>query len=156
MITTYFRAILICALIIFILVGCNNEADLGPQNEEFFGTYMARDLKLVEDAAFKDSVIFTVIRNTTYSMLFYDVSPGGDIEFCSCEGTILDFGTAKASFDPTNITYTGQCSNRLPRGLFSADFINVPGEIHIEKRVQGTPAGGGDAYDSLYQLILIQ
>ncbi|KAA3632027.1 MAG: hypothetical protein DWP97_11875 [Calditrichaeota bacterium] len=146
--------IILSVLVVCIsLTGCENEPDLGPQDEKFVGTYLVRDLTLTEDEILEDSITFRVIRNTTYEMsIFYHIR--GLNEMCSNSGTILDFGTGKASFDPTNVA-GNNCQNRAPFGTFAADFINIPGEIHITKSVQGTDAQNV-YYDSLYQIILKQ
>ena len=136
-----------------LMSGCENEPDLGPQDEKFVGTYLVRDLTRTVDEILEDSITFSVIKNTTYDMtMFYHIR--GLNEMCSNSGTILDFGTAKASFDPTNIA-SNNCQNRSPFGTFAADFINYPGEIHISKSVQGTDAQNV-YYDSLYLIILKQ
>ena len=146
------KKIILCAVLTTTVVfGCNNEQDLGPENEEFVGTYLVRDLTIA-DSELKDSIIFNVKRNTTYSMFIYH-HISGTREMCSNSGTILDFGTGKASFDPTSVDTNGTCQNRAPFGTFQADFINHPGEIHITKSVKGVNSQN-EIYDSLYQIIL--
>ena len=143
---------LISSIFLLLLpIGCNNEGNLGPANEEFVGVYLMRDTQIAMSEKI-DSVIFTVFRNTTFSMIFYEGEGSGkDVDFCNCQGNIIDFGTAKASFDPTSISY-GNCDTlRIPRGLFSADFINYDSVIVIEKREPYS-----DVDDTLYQLILLK
>lgn len=151
------RIIIVTAvlLISFILGGCpNNSTDLGPADEEFVGTYMARDLKEVQQLAEFDSIFFSVIRGTTYSIDFlHAVNAQGDQGFCNHSGTILDFGTAKASFAPTSFSYSNCDSISIPRGTFVADFVNHGDTIWIYKQV--TDTASPQKYDSLYILKLL-
>ena len=143
-------------LISFILGGCpNNSSDLGPANEEFFGTFTVRDLKEVEQLAESDSIFFSVIRGTTYSIDYLNAANAqGDQSFCNHSGTIFDFGTAKASFVPTSLNYSNCDSASIPRGTFVADFINHGDTIWIYKQVTDTAAP--QKYDSLYMIKLMQ
>ncbi len=142
--------------VIFILSSCTEDNDqLGPENEEFVGTYMSRDLTLTENFILFDSVRFSIVQNTTYRMDFYELITGRDsIAFCDHGGTLLDFGTAKVSFDST-IFPNGSCDNlSLPRATFVADFINFADTIVITKQV--TDDNASPPYDSIFVLKLIK
>ena len=116
---------------------------------------MVRDLSIVQSAAKIDSLIFTTQRNTTYRMMFYKSSPVDPlVNFCYCEGTLIDFGTAKVSFAPTTIIRENCDTLRIPRGLFEADFRTHGDTVYIEKHVTG--GSSSSSYDSLYQLKLLK
>ncbi len=140
----------------FCLSSCTgNEGNLGADNEEFIGTYTARDLSEVIELASVDSVSFTVRRGTTYSLRFFEGANSQDaIDFCNHDGTILDFGTAKASFDPTSISYQNCDTAAIPRGTFVADFINHGDTVFISK--QSTDTASPPVYDSMYILKLLK
>jgi len=152
------KILFIVILLIFsvVFVGCpDNQSNLGSQNEEFSGTYMARDLKLVEALTAVDSINFTVIRSTTYRLDFYEgASSLDDIDFCDHTGTLLDFGTGKVSFDPTSITPNNCDTLKVPRGTFVADFINHGDTVWIYKQV--TDNAATPPYDSLYMMKIIK
>ena len=66
----YFLLILI---LILIYGGCSEEDDLGPPDEEFMGTYMVRDLGVVQASAKIDSVIFSIINGPSTDSSEYSV-----------------------------------------------------------------------------------
>jgi hypothetical protein len=137
--------------LIFSFTNCSKEDDLGPPNEEFMGVYTARDRSDVIDLAKVDSVIFAIQRNTTYDLIFFKSTPVDKlVDFCNCGGTLLDFGTGKASFDPTFIVRVNCDTLRIPRGEFGADFRNHGDTLYLEREVTG------NGYDSLYQFILLK
>ncbi len=150
-----FILILAILLISLMLGGCpNNSADLGPANEEFVGTYMARDLKEVAHLAVTDSIYFSVNRGTTYSIDFLNAENAqGEQSFCDHSGTIFDFGTGKASFVPTVVSYNNCDSSSIPRGTFAADFINHGDTIWLYKQV--TDSSLLQEYDSLFIIKVI-
>ncbi len=147
---------LVVLLSSFLLIGCpDNQSNLGPSNEDFVGTYMIRDSLLVEELAKIDSIRFSVVRNTTYSLQFFQADSLDIVDFCDHSGTILDFGTGKASFDPTSISYNNCDTLNVPRGTFVADFINHGDTVWIYKNVSGKDIAGTD-YDSLYIIKFLQ
>ena len=139
-----------------LLCGCNKKPDLSPENEDFYGTYLVRDLTVVQSAGSLDSVYFQIFKNTTYDMTFYEnVNSADVIDFCDHGGTILDFGTGKVSFDPTLISRNPSCDTlNIPRGTFTADFVNHGDTIWISKRI--TNNSSVPTYDSLFMLKLLK
>ena len=90
-------------------------------------------------------------------MLFYKSSSTDPlVDFCFCEGTMLDFGTAKVSFDPTTIIREHCDTLIIPRGLFEADFRNHGDTVYIEKSFQTISNTGHIDADSLFRLKLIK
>ncbi len=151
--TLVLSVVLLCS---FLLIGCpDNQSNLGPENEEFVGTYMIRDSLIVESLAKIDSMRFSIVRNTTYSMQFFQADSLDEVDFCDHSGTILDFGTAKAAFDPTSVSYNNCDTLNVPRGTFVADFINHGDTVWIYKNVSGTSLTD-ELYDSLYIMKFLQ
>ncbi len=144
---------------VFILVSCSEEDDLGPPDEEFIGTYMVRDLSVVIDDAKIDSIVFSTQRNTTYRMMFYESSSADTVgSFCYCEGSMIDFGTAKVTFAPTLIIRENCDTLRIPRGLFEADFRTHGDTVYITKIIRDLERWGTgvDSTDYLYELKLLK
>ena len=141
----------------FLLIGCpDNQSNLGSANEDFVGTYMTRDSALVESLSKIDSIRFSIERSTTYSIQFFQADSLDEIDFCDHSGTILDFGTGKASFDPTSILYNNCDTLNIPRGTYVADFINHGDTVWIYKNVSGVDNSSGKSYDSLYIMKFLQ
>ena len=141
-----FRLIL-CALLLFLtaISGCNStDSDDDPESEVFQGIYIVRDLTIVEDARLVDSVLMTVTNNRNYALFFWDAD-GLFVDFCNCEGSIFDFGTNLAVFNP-RFVQAGNCDTvRIPRGEFVADFVTHGDTVYFEQR----------SIDSLFQLQLL-
>ena len=151
------RKILVLLLLMpLAFTSCDNDEDQGPPDEEFMGLYMVRDKTEVIDMAKIDSVIFSIQKNMTYQMDFYKSSPTDRlVDFCYCEGTLIDFGTAKVSFDPTFINKDNCDTLRIPRGLFEADFRTLGDTVYIERK-NTLDEDGQIVFDSLFQLKLIK
>lgn len=152
--------LLLALLLSLVVISCSeDEADLGPENEFFVGTYMARDIFEVEMLAEIDSVNFSIDRGTKYSFDFFEYSNlTNSITFCDHSGTILGFGTGIAQFDPTSITYLECDTATIPRGIFTADFVTHGDTIWLYKEVKHIPEPplSDTLYDSLFLLKLIQ
>ena len=152
-----FYTVLICVIILCSwFVGCNNnDNNIGPANEDFFGTYMIRDLTVVQSAGQIDSVYLQIFGNISYDMTFYEnVNSADQIDFCNHGGTILDFGTGKVSFAPTLISDNNCDTLSIPRGTFTSDFVNHGDTIWIYRQITNNTAI--PPYDSLYILKLLK
>lgn len=153
---------LVCLLLLIstVFMSCSEEDDLGLPDEEFRGTYFVKAVDATIHEAKIDSVIFQTKRNITYSMLFYKSTPADQlVDFCFCEGTLLDFGTAKVSFDPTLIIRENCDTLRIPKGVFSADFRTHGDTVYIEKQaleVYTDINGNTISRDMIYRLKLIK
>jgi|GEM_PF-1798046 len=122
----------IMAVTAFLMIGCSSSQNSSqPVVEEYKGTYMVRDTTEVISKAKIDSVTFTIRDYKVYSFNFYDAV---NVDFCDCEGSALNFGTNKITFDPTVITSSNCDSLRIPRGVFDADFVTHGDTVYMEKR----------------------
>lgn len=114
------------------LVACRNTDEPEVTVEEFRGSYYVRDLTLVEDEAKVDSLIFSVTNGHTYQMLFYD-APGTEVDFCNCEGNLVNYGTQNVTFTLSDVHGYNCDSLRVPGGVFTSDFVSHGDTVVFEQ-----------------------
>ena len=137
-------AVILVAMI--LTAACEDEPDSIPP-EVFHGTYFV-DINpdiIGEGTEKTDSLTFTVDDGRLYSMFFYSVT--GDTSqpnFCDCSGTLEGYPTNFVIFNPTNINASNCDHQRIPIGIFNADFINHGDTIWFDKEIG----------DTIYQLRL--
>lgn len=149
------KKLLLLLIPLMVWAACSDEDDLGPENEEFRGTYLVRNLGEVKDLAKQDSVTLKIRKNIAFEMHFYGLNGINDhIDFCDASGTIVDFGAQIIGFDP-DFVFSGNCDTlRIPRGDFIGDFKTHGDTVYITKNV--SVSNGSETIDSIYQLVLLQ
>ncbi|MFH1687639.1 MAG: hypothetical protein ABIE70_08985 [bacterium] len=126
------RALSAVVIVAFsVLISCGDK-HLESTVETYRGTYHFEHPANV-GASKTDSVIFTLTDKHNYHFDHFSDVGSQVVEICSSSGTVQNFGSNVAVFDPETIDY-GNCDTlRIPRGLFAADFISHGDTIWLDR-----------------------